>query len=85
MLSPFLHQAHADATWTTESIPSRLARTCHSHTTSPGSTHALFAVLVRGETAFAPGKRELRGGLAGAGTWRDGPGTGRSRAGVHPR
>jgi hypothetical protein len=58
--------------------PSRLARTCHSHTTSPGSTHALFAVLVRGETAFAPGKRELLGGLAG-------PGTGGSRAGVQPR
>jgi len=36
---------------------------------------------VRGNIASAPRKRELHRGLAGAGTWLDGPGTGRSRVG----
>jgi hypothetical protein len=63
--------------WTTESIPSGdLPR----HVTP----RVYNSVPVRGETGSAPGKRELRGGLTGAGTWRDGPGTGGSRAGAHP-
>jgi len=36
---------------------------------------------VRGNIASAPRKPELHRGLAGAGTWLDGPGTGRSRVG----
>jgi hypothetical protein len=39
------------------------------------------SVPVRGNIASAPRKREQHRGLAGAGTWPDGPGTGRSRAG----
>ena len=56
----------------TSSLPSRRSRVCNS-------------APVRGNIAFAPRKQEPCRGQAGAGTWRDGPGTGGSRARPYPR
>jgi hypothetical protein len=78
-----LHRhANRDTICQSSKIPRGDALTISQSKIPPGAPHHLCSpsrvynsVPARGETGFAPGKQELRGGLAGPGTWRDGPST----------